>query len=383
MGRIRLISNMTQMDAKDLFNDNKSKTQLLFTAINRKLEAQIPSGKEGKSSGKGHVTWGDSDDYPTYLYDKYLNCTILSTIVNGTTDFVSGNGVKSNTGMAKPNPTQTWDEIIQLLASDYLIFGCAYIQVIRSKGGQVKEFYHLDARYMRTDENCQTFYFNKQYGERYARSNKTVIYPAFNPEAVGEPASVIMVKTPQSRGVYGTTIWGSSMRSVLTAIEIEKFHYSEIKNGFSASAIINLNNGQPTPEEAEQIEDDIYEKLAGSENAGAFILSFNNGKDNATTVERLSTDDFDKRYDALATRTDNMIYQAFGANKNLFGGFNEGSSFSTENYTECFTLYNRTRVRPIQMRLIDAFDRALGTTGSLTIDPYSLTENTNNETNVN
>jgi capsid portal protein len=371
------------MDAKDIFKSDNKKVSLMFASIDKRLEKAIPVPREGANNGRGYVTWGDADDYPNFLYTCYTECPMLETVINGTIDFVTGNGVIT-APMEYPNRKhETWEELLNKLTADYLTFGIAYLQVIRDNAGRVAEFYHLDSRFMRSDLYNEMFYYNEEFGKKYGRKNKTIIYPKFVRDAFDVPASVIYIKTPMSRATYGVPVWGAAIRSVMAEIEIDKFHLNELTNNFTASAIINFNNGQPTEEEADEIETDIIEKLTGSDNAGRFVLSFNNGKDNATTIERLNTDDFDKRYESLAKKTENQIYTAFGANPNLFGCASEAASgFNQEEFESAFKIYNRCRVRPIQMRMIDAFDKALGLKGCLSIDPFSITENENNETNV-
>lgn len=365
-------------------NENNKKVSLRFAAIDKHLEKSIPSSKEGYSTGRSHVTWGDMDDYPNYLYSRYLECPVLETVINGTSDFIVGNGIIASP-MEYPNRKgETWEELFSKLSCDYLTFGIAYLQVLRDKAGRVAEFYHLDSRYMRSDLYNEMFFYNEEFGKKYGRKNKTVIYPKFVRDAVEVPASVICIKTPMSRSTYGVPVWGAALRAVEAEIEIDKFHLNELNNNFMASAIINLNNGQPSDDQADEIEQNFEEKLSGTENAGRFILSFNSSKDNATTIERLSTDDFDKRYESLAKKTETQIYTAFGANPNLFGCSSEGSTgFNQEEFESAFKIYNRCRIRPIQSRLIDAFDKAFGMKGSITIDPFSITEAQNNEANVN
>ena len=362
----------------------EKKVQLGFAAINKTLESKIPSNKESEGRGKNYVTWGDNDDYPNFLYQSYLDCPIVSTIINGTADFICGNSVKPTVaGFEYANKKgETWESLFSKVAIDYLIFGVAYIQVIRNVKGNVSEFYHLDSRFVRSDEYNQMFWYNKEFGKKWSRSSKTLIYPLFVEGATDVPSSVICIKTPQSRGVYGIPIWGSAIKSVMTEIGIDTFHLNELDNNFAASAIINFNNGQPSEEQVDEIEKNVEEKFTGAENAGRFLLSFNNGKDNATTIERLSGDDFDKRYDTLANKTQQQIFTAFGANPNLFGIPTENNGFSNEQYEESFRLYNRTRVRPIQKRLIDSIDKAINQMGSITIDPFSLTDNDNEDNNV-
>ena len=52
--------------------------------------------------------------------------------------------------------------------------------------------------------------------------------------------------------------------------------------------LINMNNGTPSPEERELIEQRIYQKFSGSSNAGKFILAFNDDPATAATVEPLN-----------------------------------------------------------------------------------------------
>lgn len=349
---------------------------MAFAAINKKVEQNIPLPRESEDRGKNYIFWGDANDYPVFLYGLYNDCPTLQTIINTTTDYVVGNGVNCSR-MANPNKKgQTWDELFTSLAADYINFGICYIQVIRNNRGEISEFYALDARFVRSDFKNEMFFYNEDFVKKYSRASKTIIYPKFVANAVEVPASVICIKTPHSRGVYGTPIWGSAIKSVVTEIEIDNFHLSEIENNFAGSAILNFPNGIPTDEEADEIEKNITEKFVGSDNAGRFLLNFCNGKDNAATIERLAADDFDKRYDSLAKKTQQQIFTAFGANPNLFGCASEGSTgFNSEEYEQSFKLYNRTRVRPIQNRLCDAFDRAFGEAKSMTIAPFSINDN--------
>lgn len=364
--------------------ENEKKVTVAFAAIDKYLTNNIPSSKEGEARGKNYITWGDDDRYPNFLYQLYLDCPTLATIINGTTNFITGNGVHCNiSGWDYANKKkETWEHLLQKLAYDYLTFGICYIQVIRNKQGDVCEFYYLDSRFVRSDEYNEMFFYNKEFGKRYGRSNKTIIYPKFVADAIDVPSSVICIKTPYSRGTYGIPTWGSAVKAVMIETGIDDFHLSELENNFTASAIINFNNGVPSDEDADEIEKNVREKFSGEQNAGRFVLSFNNGKDNETTVQRLGTDDFDKRYESLAKKTEKQIYTAFGCSGNLFGVPTENKGFNAEEYSQTFTIYNRTRVRPIQMQLIDAFDNVFGLKSSLIIDPFELSENNTNETNV-
>lgn len=146
-----------------------------------------------------------------------------------------------------------------------------------------------------------------------------------------------------------------------------------------SNLIINFNNGQPNDEQKEEIERDINEKFSGYQNAARILINYNDSAENATTVERLNSDDFDAKYESLAKRSRTQIFTAFRANPNLFGIPNENNGFSKEEYDSSFNLYNRTAVKPLQASLIDSFDKIFGVKGSLTIEPFNLEEPNNGE----
>jgi hypothetical protein len=57
------------------------------------------------------------------------------------------------------------------------------------------------------------------------------------------------------------------------------------------------------------------------------------------------------------------------------------TGFSTEEFEQSFKLYNRTQIQPVQRLICDAYDKIYGQKGVLTIKPFSLDGNT--EDNVN
>lgn len=357
-----------------------NKISLAFAAINERIIEMIPENVTITGS-TNYAYWGKDNRYPNFLYEAYKDCPSLQTIINGFTDYVVGDGV-SSTILSRPNDNQDWDEFITSVAGDYILFGIAYIQVIRDNLGRVNSLYWLDSRFIRSDEDNNVFWYNPDFAKKYVRTNKQLVYPKFMNEA-NLPASIICIKTPFSRETYGTPMYESAMKSIMTEIKIDDFHLSELDNNFAASTIISFNNGIPTDEQKDEIEKLVTKKFTGSENAGRFLLSFNNGKENETTVQKLNTDDFDKRYDVLAKKTQKQIFTAFGVSPVVFGVEKDTTGFNDEDYQQAFKLFNRTKVRPIQKRIIDTLDKVFDTKGSITIRPFSIEwEEDNNEDEI-
>ena len=350
-----------------------------FSAINERIVETIPENVEITGTSK-YTLWGKDNKYPNFLFDCYKNCPTLQSILNGYVDYVCGNGVTSNT-LTRPNPSESWDEFIAHLASDYVIFGVCYIQVIRNKAGNIAELYWLDSRFVRTNEDEQAYWYNEDFARKYVRTTKTLVYPKFIKETQ-LPASILAIKTPFSRETYGTPIWESAIKDVNVEMGITDFHLNELENNFAGSAIISFNNGVPTEDQQDEIEKLVAKKFSGHQNAGRFLLSFNNGKENETTIQRLQTDDFDKRYIELKNKTKENIYSSLRANPQLFGT-NVASGLNDQDYQESFRIFNRTCIYPIQKRIIDGLDRIFGIQSSISIKAFSIDFGDNDTNNNN
>ena len=344
---------------------------LRFSAIDPVLVRAIPEPTEKDNGAKSFINWGVDNAYPIFLFNLAQNCATLGAIIRGVVDYVKGNGIRSTI-----MTDEEAEDFVERTTTDYLTFGVCYWQIIRSMAGKVQKVQWLDARYVRTDKDNNLFWYSEEFGKKYGRQ-KAVVYPKFNPDRI-DPSSVVCLKAPMARGVYGTPLWSGAIKDAVIETKIEDFHLNEITNNFSGSAVISFNNGAPTDEQKKEIEKLVAEKFSGNENAARFLLIFNDSKDNAATVERLSTDDFDKRYESLAKRTREQIFVAFRAIPALFGLMTESTGFNEQEFDQAFKLFNKTVVRPIQTKITSSVAKVFGE-GTLNIDPFNLNES---ETNV-
>ena len=347
---------------------------LRFSAIDPVIVKNIPEPVEKEYGANSFMYWGSDNAYPQFLFDLSQNCAILSSIVQGVVDYVKGNSVNS-TIMSQEEA----EDLLEKSASDYAIFGVFYWQIIRNLAGKVQKIVWLDARYVRTDKDNNLFWYSENFGKRYGRTNNAIVYPRYNPDRI-DLESVICVKTPNSRGVYGTPMWSGAITDAVIQTKIETYHLSELNNNFAGNAVISFNNGQPTDDQKREIEKLIAEKFTGAENAARFLLIFNDSKDNATTIERLTSDDLPDRYENLAKRTREQIFIAFRATPSLFGLATADNAFNNEEYQQSFKLFNRTVIRPIQTKITSSLAKLFDSEDVMVIEPFSI-EN-NNEENV-
>ena len=358
--------------------ENKT-IQVAFAATDKSWEDLIPQLTEMDGT-KDYVLYGKDNQYPEYLYDLYNDVSTLKTIIEGTADYVMGNDVKCNVaGFEREINTKgdTLRELVRLLARDYLIYGGFAVQVIRNKVGQVRELYYMDFRYIRSSKKNEVFWYSEDFAKKYVRGNKTVVYPKFIPEARDVASSIMYVSNNKST-TYPIPRYSGSIKACEMERAIDTYHLSSIENGFGGSYIINFLNGIPTDEVKAEIEKNVNEKFCGASNAGRVLINFANSQENATTLEKLDTEDFGEKYRAAAERAKNQIFTAFRAIPQLFGDMTAATGFNSQEFVESFKVFNRTVCKPIQQTICDSLDKIFGMDNSVAIAPFSLEDDAEN-----
>ena len=312
-------------------------------------KTEMPDGKETVRSGYDYVSWGKDNRFPNDLYDMYQNSAILQSVINGTADYVFGSGVISAFDVVN-DKYETLEDVVKRCVFDLLIFGGFAIQLMY-KGGKVEAMYWLDFQKCRKSEDEKKVYYSDDWG-KYAK--KALEYNAWTPDT-DKGTCIFYYKGHKTRGIYPVPMYIGALKSIKISTEISNFHLNNITKGFASNAVISFNNGEPDEDTKARIEKDVKEKFCGTDNAGSFLLLFNDSKDNACEIAKIQDDKFDLKYDALAKSVKEDIFIAFRATPTLFGLPNENNGFSKQEYLESFELYNKTVVVPLQKDIERAF----------------------------
>lgn len=354
------------------------RANISLAAIEPSIQQNIPLPTETAARGGEMIEWGNGNKYPDYLLDLYNNVPTLRSIVNGNIDFVTGNDIILAEGISLNPRGDSIREQVRDIVKDYEIYGGFCLQVVRDALGRVSAVYYVDMRYVRCNKECNVFYYSEKFGKR--GNQKVSVYPAFMPsldwaklsdeERNRHASSFLYVKNVHTQ-TYPAPLYAASVKDCEIERNITDFHLNSLENGFMSSAIINFNNGVPSDEMKREIEDSINEKFAGHSNGARILLSFNDSKDTAATIEMPKIEDFGERYKALAETARQHIFTSFRANPNLFGIPTEGNGFANEQYAESFRLYNRTQIQPVQELIKEAYEKIYGMP-VISITPFSM-----------
>lgn len=338
-------------------------------------EAKQPEYREKK--GVGYIEFGEKNDYPNYLLSLYNKSAKHNAIVKGKVNYITGNGWATKEDDAKaeefinnPNPYESLTDLTRKVSIDMEVFGGAYLEIIWSKiGGQIASITHMDYTKVRSNKD-NTQYWIKDWNDRKAEADVVI---GFNPN-VKEGKQILYLKEYRpGLDTYALPGYLGALNYIESDVEVSKHVLGNAQTGFSASKLITLPNGEPSPDEKRNIERRFTERFSGSDGK-KFILSFVADINKKPAVDDLGASDLTKEDFG---RVDNMIQQNIFAGHqittpSLFGILVEGSLGTRSEIRDGYEVFKNTYVNDKQQYLESIFNRLAeynGITSELYIKP--------------
>lgn len=300
----------------------------------------IPVPTIYKQSGKDFLSYGESNNMPQIYKDAVDECSTLGSVVDMITTYISGAGVDDDREI--DNQGTMLSELMEKLVYDYIGVGAATVQILRNPYGEVVKLSYVDVTCVRLNEDGDKVYYSKNWG-RYNRDVR--VYDRYTKGLIS-PNSIMYIKNPKTRDVYGKPIWNSSLRDALTMIEASKSNYNSVLNQFSPNTLISFNQGIPDPETKDEMEKAVLEKYSGA-NGSKIFMTWCDSADTAPTVQSFSAEDYTDKYNAVMETAKNNILSAFRVSPQLIG-IPSPSGFAAEEYEDAYKLLYATQIRPIQ-----------------------------------
>ena len=321
---------------------------------------KIPLPFENAARGKNYVNWGTDNNYPLFLQQLYNDSAVHQAIIDGIAMYTIGNGLtignqKVEEFAKKVNGYgHTLTDVFKLVELDLQIFGGCAIQVILNSIGGLSELYWLDFSKIRVDKFESRVFFSKLW-KSYGSEFKD--YPEFMSNSSPDSTSFIYYyKGNKTRGLYPVPHYNGALTAIKTDIEIGNYHYNNVANGFAPNNMLSFNDGIPTQEDREKIEESIENKFQGTSGKKT-VIAFSKGKENAPTVLKIESNNAGEQYLNLNKSVKESIYTAHKiTSPALFGVNMDGSGFSKTEYAEAFEIFNKTVIKSNQDTLISVFN---------------------------
>ena len=330
---------------------------------------------------KDWVTWGDENSYFEYLMNRYKNSTTNNSIINSIVRLMYGKGLGAKDANRK---TEEYAQIMSMFSKvdvrqmcyDLKLFGKCAIQVHYSKDRKkVAKAYHIPVNLLapekcNEDGDIEAYYYSDNWHD--VRNYEPKRIPAFGTSK--ESVEILYVQ-PYSAGMkyFAHVDYQGGVDYALLEEEIADYLINEVQNGFSGTKVINVNNGIPTDEQQNLIQAKITQKLTGSKGQKV-IVSFNDNKESAITVDDIPLNDAPEHYTYLSEEAMRKIMLSHSVTSPLIFGIASTNGFSSnaDELQNSFVLFDNMVIRPFQEMLLDAFDEILAYNG-VKLDLYFQT----------
>lgn len=355
------------------------KQQQKFSIVNVNNN-QLPIITEDTKTRYTWIPFGvyGHDDFFDAVNTTYNVSTTNSACIEGIADLIYGKGLYSK--------NEAFNEILQKLipqeetkrvAFDLKLFGNAAYQVYwNDDHTKIIKMYHIPVQTLRAEKignntRIQNYYYCIDWNDQRKIKDKKTI-PAFGTS--NEKMEILYIKNYQP-GLYYYSLpdWVAAMQFAVAEGEISNLHINNITNGFLPAVMLNFNNGIPGPEERETIEDLVQAKFTGTDNAGRFMLSFNDDPNTKPTLDVIDIPNLHEKYDYVAEYTQDRILVAHRVTSPLLFGIrtkNNGFSSQSEEMKTAFSIMQTMTISPFQNLILNALDMALTDGGYDTTELY-------------
>ena len=344
------------------------KGQQKFSIVNVNNNS-LPIIQEDTKTRYPFVPFGvyGNDDFFDAVTTAFNVSTTNAASIEGIADLIFGKGIYSkrpefDTLLQKILP----QEDVKRASFDLKLFGNAAFQVYwNDEHTKIIKFYHIPVQTLRAEKiydnpRIENYYYCVDWNDQRKIRDKKKI-PAF--ETSNEKMEILWVKnyTPNLY-YYSLPDWISSLQYSIVEAELSNLHTNNILNGFLPMVMLNMNSGIPAPEERQTIEDLLYAKFTGTNNAGKFMLSFNDDPATKPTIDVIQIDNLHEKFSYVAEYAQDRILVSHRVTSPLLFGIrtqNNGFSSQSEEMKTAFSILQTMTIAPFQNVILNTLDYAL------------------------
>jgi hypothetical protein len=313
-----------------------------------------------------YITNDIDNNYFYEVESYYLGSPTNAAIIDNYSNYILGEGLKDETGILNIEDIIDEDDLRNAV-TDFKMQGACTLQVVYTKAGPktVAKLYYLPTKTIAINRQADLTDDIESYWYCFDWKNKMkfkpYIVPAFG-YGQDRESEILYIKRQSPQPLFALPDYQSGLQYCKVEEELSNYYASHIQNNFSAGKIININAGIPDTDEAqEEAENAILKKVKGTSNAGNIIISFNNNKENATTVENIEITDAYKQFETLSNECKEKIMLAHKVNDPALFGLPLPSGFSSqaEQMVQSLKILYRSQINPMRKILTKGLERAL------------------------
>ena len=358
----------------------------------------------------GIAYYGKYNDLPykyLSLLDDSNTSSATSTWHNICTEkivgYIQGNGLMLDNGDLPTMANmfgQSFDNVFEMLAWDYKLFGGCAIEVIWDRQTlidgstpAIAEIYAIPFKDIRAKQKnyrglIESWYVSNQWKKAKSPEHESVEeIPVFNPslasydEANGQPPQpkqILVIKrhNPASE-YYPEPDYKAALEDIHIDSSVRRFKLCKLQNDISTNMIVQFV-GDMDDKDYAQLADDFSEQYQGASNAGTPILM--NAKSNSETHQIITPSNSKgnaETYNSFEESARQGILSAHGVTFGEIVGIDDGKSLFNDEKMEKYITFLNTTIRDLQKPLLaglNVISPYLFGDSRLEVEPIDITE---------
>ena len=314
-----------------------------------------------------YILNGANNSFFLFLEQLYNTSPTNTAVINKYVKYIYGEGLYLN-GMPVKNLFKPRD--VKKFILDYVKCAQATGQVVYNKGRKVYsiEYTPVECIGIKNDgytNDPTTYVFCRDWSERG-------IYPILEIKSFDSRETFIEDNTDKTEDsgtrqlylrsnskqrYYSLPTYFSGIEAILAEAEFQRYKHNHIKNGLSATAIVNVVRGiLDGLEQQYDFVKEFRENYTGANNAANFILSINDNPETKTTIEALPDSNTLDKYKFLEDSSEKMILRSHAVTNSILFDVEKATGFSSNSQEMAMALkmIYRDTINPYREDIIDA-----------------------------
>ena len=328
-----------------------------------KLSASIPSYPTFAKDNRGWIKYGANNDLPQKLIDLTNESAVNKSIIENKVTYICGLGVDDSIYIGQPNQNENWDDLIEKISYDYVMFGGFCFQVILNENGKNTSLYHTDFSKVRIgDVNDfgmpQNFYLSSDWKKTNGKYAPTEVL-AYGSEELkkGTPYLFYFRDYAPNLEFYPIPSYYSALNYIESDGLLGVFYRNSINNGFNPSAIITIPSN-PDNEAKERFNKDMTASFSGTNGANSIVVLYGESQEIKPVITPFVASNNADLYNNVNDIIFQKIITAHQLTSPTLAGLSGSGNLSgnANEIINAYILYNHTVIRKLRRKILDVLN---------------------------
>jgi len=341
-------------------NDEKKQEEKTVSYKVIKLSSNVKSYPTFSKNVKGWINYGSNNLLPQEIIELNNQSAINKAVIDNKVTYICGAGLNKNEYYGQLNPSDTWDDLIERIAKDYVTFGGYCFQVILNENGESVSLYHTDFSKIRVGETNEygkyiSFFLSNDWTKTTGQYAPVQIKAYGSEDPQKQTPYLFYYKDYEpSLDYYPIPQYYSAFSYIEADGLLAKFYRNSINNGFAPSVIVTIPSN-PSEESKAQFNKDLNDTFAGTNGANAIVVLYGESQDIKPIVTPFTASKNADLYNDIDKIIFQKIISAHRLTSPTLAGLSGSGSLSgnANEIINSYILYNKTVIQQLRNKILN------------------------------